>query len=88
MKIRSKDFRVREGEKIKLKKWPTLVKPVYQSKEQYQKLLGEQVGTVPPENLAHGEIGIKIKRPRPFSSLISWYRGSESNRHGIAPTRF
>jgi len=43
MKINSKDFRVQEGEKVRLKKWPTLVKPVYQSKEQYQELLGEQV---------------------------------------------
>jgi PPK2 family polyphosphate:nucleotide phosphotransferase len=43
MKINSKDFRVREGEKVKLKKWPTLVKPVYQSKEQYQELLEAQV---------------------------------------------
>jgi len=43
MKVNSKDFRVREGENVKLKKWPTLVKPVYQSKEQYQELLEEQV---------------------------------------------
>jgi len=43
VKINSKDFRVQEGERVKLKKWPTLVKPVYQSKEQYQALLGEQV---------------------------------------------
>ncbi len=43
MKINSKDFRVQEGEKVNLKKWPTLVKPVYQSKEQYRELLGEQV---------------------------------------------
>ncbi|MES1998894.1 MAG: ADP-polyphosphate phosphotransferase [Pseudomonadota bacterium] len=43
MKINSKDFRVQAGDKVKLKKWPTLVKPVYQSKEQYQALLGEQV---------------------------------------------
>ena len=43
MKINSKDFRVQAGDKVKLKKWPTLVKPVYQSKEQYQELLGEQV---------------------------------------------
>ena len=43
MKIKFKDYRVREGEKLKLKKWPTKVKPVYQSKKQYQKLLGEQV---------------------------------------------
>jgi PPK2 family polyphosphate:nucleotide phosphotransferase len=43
MKIKSKDFRVRKGGKVKLKKWPTLVKPVYHSKEQYQQLLGEHV---------------------------------------------
>ena len=44
MKINSKDFRVKEGEKVKLKKWPTLVNPFYKSNEQYHKLLGEQVG--------------------------------------------
>src|SRR5579871_5145755 len=43
VKISSKDFRVQEDEKVKLKKWPTLVKPVYQSKEQYQKLLEKHV---------------------------------------------
>lgn len=46
MKINSKDFRVQEGEQVKLLKWPTLVKPVYRSKEQYQELLGEQVGAL------------------------------------------
>jgi PPK2 family polyphosphate:nucleotide phosphotransferase len=43
MKIRSKDFRVREGEKVNLKKRRSNVKPVYKSKEHYQKLLGEHV---------------------------------------------
>ena len=42
MKIESKNFRVREGEKIRLKKWPTKVKPFYKSKEHYQKLLEAQ----------------------------------------------
>ena len=41
MKIESKKFRVGEGEKVRLKKWPTRVKPFYKSKEHYQKLLGE-----------------------------------------------
>jgi len=41
MKINSKDFRVRPGKKFKLKEWPTLVKPFYHSKKQYQKLLEE-----------------------------------------------
>jgi translation initiation factor IF-1 len=28
MKISSKDFRVREGDKVDLRKWPTNVKPI------------------------------------------------------------
>jgi PPK2 family polyphosphate:nucleotide phosphotransferase len=43
MKIDSKDFRVREGDDVNLKKWPTKVDPVYKSKEQYHELLGEHV---------------------------------------------
>ena len=43
MKINLKDFRVQAGEKVKLKKWPTLVKPAYRSKKQYEELLGERV---------------------------------------------
>ena len=43
MKINSKDFRVREGDEVNLKKWPTIVKPVYRSKEQYEELLREHV---------------------------------------------
>jgi PPK2 family polyphosphate:nucleotide phosphotransferase len=42
MKIESNEFRVREGEKIRLKKWPTKAKPFYKSKEHYQKLLEAQ----------------------------------------------
>jgi PPK2 family polyphosphate:nucleotide phosphotransferase len=43
MKISSNDFRVREGDKVDLRKWPTIVKPVYKSKKHYKKLLGEHV---------------------------------------------
>lgn len=43
MKISSKDFRVQEGIKVKLNTWPTIVKPAYQSKEHYRKLLQEHV---------------------------------------------
>ena len=43
MKIHSKDFRVREGDKVNLKKWPTKIDPVYKSKEQYQELLAKHV---------------------------------------------
>ncbi len=43
MKINAKDFRVGPKEKIKLKEWPTLVKPFYKSKKHYQKLLEKHV---------------------------------------------
>ena len=41
MKIHPKDFRVRAGEEITLKKWPTRVNRFYKSKDQYEKLLEE-----------------------------------------------
>jgi PPK2 family polyphosphate:nucleotide phosphotransferase len=43
MKIDSSDFRVREGAEVDLRKWPTRVKPVYRSRENYHRLLGEHV---------------------------------------------
>ena len=43
MRINSKDFRVQEGDDVDLEKWPTKVDPVYESKEQYQKLLDDHV---------------------------------------------
>lgn len=39
MKIHSKDYMVKEDAKIRLKKWPTRVKPYYKSKEDYQEIL-------------------------------------------------
>ena len=41
MKISLKDFRVRPGEKVKLRERPTIVKPFCTSKKRYQKLLGK-----------------------------------------------
>jgi PPK2 family polyphosphate:nucleotide phosphotransferase len=43
MKIRSKDFRVREGVRVNLRKFPTTVPPVTRSKEEYQELLERHV---------------------------------------------
>jgi hypothetical protein len=43
MKIDSKDFRVRPEKKVKLKEWPTIVKPFCKSKKRYHKLLEEHV---------------------------------------------
>jgi hypothetical protein len=39
MKINSRDFTVKSGEKVILKKWPTFVKPFFKSTKRYQKLL-------------------------------------------------
>jgi PPK2 family polyphosphate:nucleotide phosphotransferase len=43
MKINSKDFLVRPGGRVRLKDWPTSVKPFCKSKKAYQKLLEEHV---------------------------------------------
>jgi PPK2 family polyphosphate:nucleotide phosphotransferase len=37
------DYRVRPGEKVNLKKWPTIGKPICDSKEDYKKLLQKHV---------------------------------------------
>ena len=43
MKISTKEFRVREGDKVQLKKWPTKLKPFYKSDEHYKDLLAEHI---------------------------------------------
>lgn len=43
MKVKSSDFRVGEGHKVNLDKWPTAIEPIYESKKQYQKLLGSHI---------------------------------------------
>jgi len=43
MKIDSKDFRVREGRDVNLKKWPTEVKRYYDSRKHFKKILRERI---------------------------------------------
>ena len=43
MTIDSAKFRVKEGEKVKLKKWPTETKPFYKSAEQCEKILDHHI---------------------------------------------
>ena len=43
MDINIRDFQVKEGAKVDLKKWPTIIKPFYKSKDQYQELLRQHV---------------------------------------------
>jgi PPK2 family polyphosphate:nucleotide phosphotransferase len=42
-KINPGDFRVRPGKNVDLDKWPTKGKPVYGSKEEYERLLNEHI---------------------------------------------
>ena len=53
MKINIKDFRVPQGKKVKLDKWPTQVKPVYQSKKEYRELLEKQVEELSAQQQLH-----------------------------------
>ena len=53
MKIHSKDFRVAEGDKVDLKKWPTTVDPVYKSKHQYKKMLERHVSELSAQQQLH-----------------------------------
>ncbi len=43
MKIKSKDYRVRAGHKVDLKKWPTRDKPLFDSKSEYRETLDAHV---------------------------------------------
>jgi len=44
MKIDIKEFRVRESAEVRLKEWPTRVKPFYKSKQHYEQTIVEHVG--------------------------------------------
>src|SRR6202171_3620518 len=46
MHIKSNEYRVREGTRVNLKKWPTRVDPVYGSNEEYEDLLRKHVKTL------------------------------------------
>jgi len=44
MKISAADYLVKPRARVVLKKWPTLVRPYYRSKEEYREILGEHIG--------------------------------------------
>ena len=46
MRIHTKDYLVREGEEVDLKKRPTIVDPVYGSKSRYEEILAKHVETL------------------------------------------
>jgi PPK2 family polyphosphate:nucleotide phosphotransferase len=43
MKINTDDFLLREGKEVNLKRWPTLIDPIYKSKAHYKELLQQHV---------------------------------------------
>ena len=43
MKIRTRDYRVPQGAKLRLRKWPTRVPPVYETSDDYGKMLARHV---------------------------------------------
>ena len=43
MKINPDDFRIKKGSKVNLKKWPTRIDPYYESNDDYEKELRQQV---------------------------------------------
>src|SRR5580698_2225314 len=54
-KINPDDYRVRSGKKVDLDRWPTKGKPVYGSKEDCEKLLGEHIEQLSAQqNLLYG----------------------------------
>lgn len=53
MKIETKNFRVSEGIKVDLDKWPTNVDPVYKSKHEYKKLLNDHVEELSSQQQLH-----------------------------------
>jgi PPK2 family polyphosphate:nucleotide phosphotransferase len=52
-RIEPHDFRVTRGKKLHLKKWPTIVKPVYASKDEYEALLAKQVEDLSKQQRLH-----------------------------------
>ncbi len=49
MVIKVEDFRVREGDDVNLKRWPTRVEPLYTSKADYKKRLADHVDRLSAE---------------------------------------
>ena len=76
MKINSKDFRAQEGEN--LKKWPTLVKPVYKSKKKYSKHVGKH-------QIEHNEDW--VVPPREIQCLTTVVIDFFRNKTSVSPAR-
>ena len=77
MKIHSKDFRLSEGGRVELAKWPTKVEPFYKSKQQYHKMLEDHVGRLSESATA----AVCLQPPRRAADLPGHGRGREGRCH-------
>jgi hypothetical protein len=100
MKINSKDFRVRPGEKVKLEEWPTTVRPICGTKNRYQKLLGEHVAQLTARQRLHyasdryalllifqGMFGAQLRLFRSHFGLFGAHLGVFNPRLGLFGAR-
>jgi PPK2 family polyphosphate:nucleotide phosphotransferase len=63
MKIKSDDFRVTPGKAVNLAKWPTIIKPLYESKRDYKRLLqehSEQLSSLQRLHYAHNRYALLL----------------------------
>jgi PPK2 family polyphosphate:nucleotide phosphotransferase len=63
MKIPTKEFRLREGGKVNLKKMPTQIKPVYKSDKEYKELLAGHIKELSQQQdllYAHGKYSLLL----------------------------
>ena len=76
MNIDSDDFRVPEGDAVKLKKWPTRVRPVYQSREQYHAILADHVARL-------GEMQARLYADNRYAVLFILQAMDAAGKDGI-----
>lgn len=62
MKIKSTDYQVPPGKKVNLKRWPTQVAAICQTKKQYQNLLADH-GETPPGIARHSKATLSAQLP-------------------------
>jgi PPK2 family polyphosphate:nucleotide phosphotransferase len=53
VEIDIRDFKVKQGDRVKLDKWPTRVKPLYDSKSVYREMLAKQVEELSAQQQLH-----------------------------------
>ena len=76
MKIKAGHFRVREGDEVKLKKWPTRIKPFFDTKEEYQLHLREHIGEM-------NDLQSLLSADRRYSLLLIFQGMDAAGKDGV-----